>query len=78
MSLLPSSVQPFVGTPLDILRSQAYTLWKMDFWSQATSHNISEFFSTKDYVPQGNGIDTLARCILSLLKSSSLISMLSI
>ncbi|RHY99215.1 hypothetical protein DYB31_015703, partial [Aphanomyces astaci] len=59
MSLLPSSVQPFVGTPLDILRSQAYTLWKMDFWSQATSHDISEFFSTKDYVPQGNGIDTL-------------------
>ncbi|RHY82265.1 hypothetical protein DYB31_016772, partial [Aphanomyces astaci] len=59
MSLLPSSVQPFVGTPLDDLRPLAYTLWKTDFLSQATSRDLAEFYSTKDYVPQGNRIDAL-------------------
>ncbi|RQM19535.1 hypothetical protein B5M09_011448 [Aphanomyces astaci] len=59
MSLLPSSVQPFVGTPLDDLRPLAYTLWKTDFLSQATSRDLAEFYSTPDYVPQGNRIDAL-------------------
>ncbi|RLO09159.1 hypothetical protein DYB28_003542 [Aphanomyces astaci] len=59
MSLLPSSVQPFVATPLDDLRPLAYTLWKTDFLSQATSRDLAEFYSTKDYVPQGNRIDAL-------------------
>ncbi|RLO08453.1 hypothetical protein DYB28_013114 [Aphanomyces astaci] len=59
MSPLPSSVQPFVGTPLDGLRPLAYTLWKTDFLSQATSRDLAEFYSTKDFVPQGNRIDAL-------------------
>ncbi|RHZ14430.1 hypothetical protein DYB31_008557 [Aphanomyces astaci] len=59
MSLLPSSVQPFVGTPLDDLRSLAYTLWKTDFLSQATSRDLAEFYSTQDYVPQEIRIDAL-------------------
>ncbi|RHY90737.1 hypothetical protein DYB35_012641 [Aphanomyces astaci] len=59
MSLLPSSVQPFVGTPLDDLRPLAYTLWKTDLLSQTTSRDLAEFYSTKDYVPQGNRIDAL-------------------
>ncbi|RLO05531.1 hypothetical protein DYB28_007383 [Aphanomyces astaci] len=59
MSLLPSSVQLFVGTPLDDLRPLAYTLWKTDFLSQATSRDLAEFYSTKDFVPQGNRIDAL-------------------
>ncbi|RHZ27867.1 hypothetical protein DYB37_012082 [Aphanomyces astaci] len=36
-----------------------YTLWKTDFMSQATSRDLAEFYSTKDYVPQGNRIDAL-------------------
>ncbi|KAF0763397.1 hypothetical protein AaE_003197, partial [Aphanomyces astaci] len=59
ISLLPSSVQPFVGTPLDDLRPLAYTLWKTDFLSQATSRDLTEFYSTQDYVPQGNRIHAL-------------------
>ncbi|RLO05565.1 hypothetical protein DYB28_005876 [Aphanomyces astaci] len=59
MSLLPSSVQPFVGTPLDDLRPLAYTLWKTDFLSQATSRDLAKFYSTTDHVPQGNRIDAL-------------------
>ncbi|RLO07760.1 hypothetical protein DYB28_004320 [Aphanomyces astaci] len=59
MSLLPFSVQPFVGTPLDDLRPLAYTLWKTDFLSKATSRDLAEFYCTKDYVPQGNRIDAL-------------------
>ncbi|RHY62550.1 hypothetical protein DYB38_013951, partial [Aphanomyces astaci] len=59
MSLLPSSVQPFVGTPLDDLRPLAYALWQTDFLSQATSRDLAEFYSTKDFVPQGNRIDAL-------------------
>ncbi|RHZ41130.1 hypothetical protein DYB31_011264, partial [Aphanomyces astaci] len=51
--------RPFVGTPLDDLRPLAYTLWKTDFLSQATSRDLAEFYSTKDYVPQGNRIDAL-------------------
>ncbi|RHZ40691.1 hypothetical protein DYB26_016353 [Aphanomyces astaci] len=59
MSLLPSSVQPFVGTPLDDLRPLAYALWQTDFLSQAISRDLAEFYSTKDFVPQGNRIDAL-------------------
>ncbi|RQM31342.1 hypothetical protein B5M09_013413 [Aphanomyces astaci] len=36
-----------------------YTLLKTDFMSQATSRDLAEFYSTKDYVPQGNRIDAL-------------------
>ncbi|RLO03471.1 hypothetical protein DYB28_012778, partial [Aphanomyces astaci] len=50
---------PFVGTPLDELRPLAYTLWKTDFLPQATSRDLAEFYSTKDYVPQCNCIDAL-------------------
>ncbi|RHZ31396.1 hypothetical protein DYB31_013638, partial [Aphanomyces astaci] len=50
MSLLPSSVQPFVGTPLDDLRPLAYALWKTEFLSQATSRDLAEFYSTQDYL----------------------------
>ncbi|RHZ25009.1 hypothetical protein DYB37_008062 [Aphanomyces astaci] len=32
---------------------------KTDFLSQATSRDLAEFYSTKDYVPQGNRIDAL-------------------
>ncbi|ETV77361.1 hypothetical protein H257_08797 [Aphanomyces astaci] len=49
MSLLPSSVQPFVGTPLDELRPLVYTLWKTYFLSQAKFRDIAEFNSTKDH-----------------------------
>ncbi|RLO06044.1 hypothetical protein DYB28_002289 [Aphanomyces astaci] len=49
MSLLPFYVQSFVGTPLDDLRSLAYSLWKTDFLSQATSRDLAEFYSTKDH-----------------------------
>ncbi|KAF0755393.1 hypothetical protein AaE_004985 [Aphanomyces astaci] len=59
MSLVPSSVQPFVGTTLDDLRPLAYTLWKTDFLSQATSRDLAGFYSTQDYVPQGNRINAL-------------------
>ncbi|RHY66197.1 hypothetical protein DYB38_006499 [Aphanomyces astaci] len=59
MSLLPSSVQPSMGTPLDGLRPLAYSLWKMDVLSQATSRELAEFYSAPHYVPQGNRIDAL-------------------
>ncbi|RHY83483.1 hypothetical protein DYB37_008347 [Aphanomyces astaci] len=59
MSLLPSSVQPFMGTPLDDLRPLTYTLCNTDFLSQATSRDLAEFYSTQDYVSQGNLIDEL-------------------
>ncbi|RQM30517.1 hypothetical protein B5M09_012896 [Aphanomyces astaci] len=59
MSLLPSSVQTFVDTPLDDLQPVAYTLWKTNFLSQATSSDLAELYSTPHYVPQGNRIDAL-------------------
>ncbi|ETV72940.1 hypothetical protein H257_12271 [Aphanomyces astaci] len=40
MSLLPSSVQPFVGPPLKDLHPLAYTLWKTDILSQASSRDV--------------------------------------
>ncbi|RLO06662.1 hypothetical protein DYB28_012804 [Aphanomyces astaci] len=48
-----------MGTPRDDLRPLAYTLWKTDFLSQSTSRDLAEFYSTKDYVPQGNRTDAL-------------------
>ncbi|RLO12812.1 hypothetical protein DYB28_011767, partial [Aphanomyces astaci] len=59
MSLLPSSVQPFVGTPLDDLRPLAYTLWQNGPLVPNHVPRPAEFYSTKDYVPQGNRIDAL-------------------
>ncbi|ETV65210.1 hypothetical protein H257_18024 [Aphanomyces astaci] len=48
-----------VGTPLDDLRPLAYTLWTTEFLSQATSHDLAEFYSTPDYVHHSNRIDAL-------------------
>ncbi|ETV73092.1 hypothetical protein H257_11916 [Aphanomyces astaci] len=53
------SISPFVGTPLDDLRPLAYTLRKTDFLCQATSRDLPEFYSSQDYVRQGNRIDAL-------------------
>ncbi|RLO06104.1 hypothetical protein DYB28_003264 [Aphanomyces astaci] len=47
------------GHTLDDLRPLAYTLWNTDFLSQATSRDLAKFYSTQDYVPQGNRIDVL-------------------
>ncbi|KAF0707859.1 hypothetical protein AaE_013443 [Aphanomyces astaci] len=60
LSRLPKGLsQPAVGTPLNDLRPLAYTLWKTDFLSQATSRDLAEFYYTKDYVHQGNRIDAI-------------------
>ncbi|KAF0746835.1 hypothetical protein AaE_007974, partial [Aphanomyces astaci] len=59
MSLLPSSAQPFVGTPLDDLRPLAYTIWQNGPLVPNHVPRPAEFYSTKDYVPQGNRIDAL-------------------
>ncbi|RHY90225.1 hypothetical protein DYB37_012847 [Aphanomyces astaci] len=58
-SFVLDHTSPFVATPLDNLRPLAYTLWKTDFLSQATSRDLTEFYSTQDYVPQGNRINAL-------------------
>ncbi|RHY03593.1 hypothetical protein DYB25_013104 [Aphanomyces astaci] len=46
-------------------RPLAYTLWKTDFLSQARP-GLAEFYSTKDFVPQGNRIDALNICKMYL------------
>ncbi|RLO04198.1 hypothetical protein DYB28_006941 [Aphanomyces astaci] len=80
MILLPSSVQPFVGTPLDDLRPLAYTHWKTDFLCQATSRDLAEFYSPRTMSLKGTALmhSTLARCILSSIKLSTLSSTSSI
>ncbi|RHZ09345.1 hypothetical protein DYB26_009094 [Aphanomyces astaci] len=50
---------PFVGTPLDDLRPLAYTLWQNGPLVPNHVPRPAEFYSTKDYVPQGNRIDAL-------------------
>ncbi|RHY02377.1 hypothetical protein DYB36_011320 [Aphanomyces astaci] len=47
------------GHTLEDLRPLAYTLWNTYFLSHATSRDLAEFYSTQDYVPQGNRIDVL-------------------
>ncbi|ETV73068.1 hypothetical protein H257_12104 [Aphanomyces astaci] len=59
MSLLPTSAQPFGGTPLDESRPLAYTLWKTDFLSQATTRDLAGFYIEPNHVPRGNRLEAL-------------------
>ncbi|RHY90291.1 hypothetical protein DYB35_011069, partial [Aphanomyces astaci] len=59
MSLLPTSAQPFVGTPLDESRPLACTLWKTDFLSQLTTRDLAGFYIEPNHVPRGIRLEAL-------------------
>ncbi|RHY73846.1 hypothetical protein DYB30_013164, partial [Aphanomyces astaci] len=59
MSHLPTSAQPFVCTPLDESRPLAYTLWKTDFLSQASTRDLAGFYIEPNHVPRGNRLEAL-------------------